>query len=1297
MSYFQKAKSLGEIAAGANSSTHLQTELLSVISLLESTIDKEEDEKDTDENNSSMVDDEGMSNLQIAVEVLLGTRSAGNSSSRTFSSSSSSTSMAETPKKGKHNHRKNKLKSAFAESFWEALRIRTNKINAARRKENDILNFLDVSKHIESYTSSGPLFKLILSTSPSPLKQSLKQRKQDHSADPVSIGNLLRSVGLISRVKQQRVNKGGASASSSSSSSSSLFESKRRNFKEPFLGQERDPFRETLEFVVRKLVEDKVRAAVLKKDVDVDENGHIIEKNEEEEEEEEEEEHRRILPLTLRWCEHVLMPWLALLIIGQDGLKNAMTRIKLRNQQQQKEQTQQYNQDEKKNELNHQSPSHPSIPNHTLPSPSPSHLQHQHHHHYHQHRYSSSIINRIPHTHFSLTSCIAPELDDGSGGAVGVEDTHVNEEGGYSIDEYADVDARFFEDMSELLGISINPSVINAANNNDDDDDADLFRGLTLLRGCDRLAFIHAHESVARAHSEEAFNLVRDWPSSKPALIDLRESMAVAGVNSRGRFVSSIVHSFKTRLLHAGVATASVLDVCLLAVRSLRVVDVSGVMLALIVDPLQAFLRSRPDTIRCIVSSLTEDTGSELYKELEAGRGGGEGGEGGSGRRRPWDESGVGGADDSDEEGCDAEDVLDLDAEDMANATERRIKESKEMIVDEDDEEGDNDEGEKEDHRIENNSLRMDEEEVFTSAKTKSSKPLSRRHLLQNLRKIFRPSVRQRIPTNPFTRGEAMFRSKNTYSVFSDAKDAAAARVLLSRPRGMWYPAPSAIDSTRDGILRGTHNSGDLLTLLVNIYGSRELFVIEYSRVLSQRLLSKPFSDFVLDQEERTVELLKVRFGEAAMVKCEAMMKDMVESKRISHAIRSLAEKNKATSSISSASASASGGSVVNTGSSNLAPNVAVELFPSGTGSEMKDANDISSSSSPPPPPPLPPSPPPPPSTTTTYVDEIEIDCVIVSGKFWPSWQSPKSVSTIGSQQSQQTLPPITNQPENALLAESLRKVFDSYATRFADVRKPRELILSPHMGEVTAELEFPVSAEEGAERKTMTVTGTPQQLSALLILAEEGENGIFIPVSVLASKLRLTLNATLRLLSHWTSTSNLLSIYQHKKKGTLVYVTSCLPTTLQSTQSDSRPQTDRTGKSQSADHLMTSSSSSTSPTIEGSRKGESGEDGRSTSPSGGVAAFINGDIGDDMQGDEQGGTDAANNSEAESVWTSYITGMLTNLGKLPLDRIHNTLGLFASMGDYPYRKSQQETGRFLGELARAGKIDSNDGLYSIR
>jgi len=252
-------------------------------------------------------------------------------------------------------------------------------------------------------------------------------------------------------------------------------------------------------------------------------------------------------------------------------------------------------------------------------------------------------------------------------------------------------------------------------------------------------------------------------------------------------------------------------------------------------------------------------------------------------------------------------------------------------------------------------------------------------------------------------------------------------------------------------------------------------------------------------------------------------------------------------------------------------------------------------------------------------------------------------------------------------------------------------------MGEVTAEIEFPVSAAKGAERKSVTVTGTPQQVSALLILAEEGENGIFIPVSLMASKLRLTLNATLRLLSHWTITSNVLSLYQHKKKGTLVYVTSCLPTSQLPPDARTQNQTEGMGQIGSGLPLKSSSSSSSSSPTQDATIREAGEDGRSTSPAGGVSSFISGDLNEELlQGDdEQGGGN--NNSEAESVWTSYITGMLTNLGKLPLDRIHNTLGLFASMGDYPYRKSQQETGRFLGELARAGKIEVNDGMYSMR
>jgi hypothetical protein len=1189
------AKSLGGLEFFKN--------LTSSQSLFDSSID---DDDDNDNNNNYKVnhfDDTGMSNLHIAIDILLGENHKGDQKINLNQSSTSSPNKRE-----KNDDRFKKRRLLFAKTYWEAVRTRRK---ASRTQNKD--------ETYDSNSQTEALFKLILSTSPSTLKQGNKKEKNKNLPDTKTLGETLRFLGITECIQIDE--------------NDIRIDNRYSNRTNGYI---HDPFKTILESVVRRLVEDKVRAAVLKKDFDVEEDKGKME----EEEEEEEEEHRRILPRTLRWCEQVLMPWLALLLLGDNGLENAVL-IKKKS-----EGRRERRKEEEKGVYNSSSYSH--------------HFQRM------------NRISRVPHSQFSLTSSIAPELDDGSGGLTGVKDAVVCDEN----DMDADIDSGFID-----LLFGNNTLKEDDTNTNNTDIDS-IYRGLVLMRSCDRISFVHAHECIARARSEEAFNLLRDWPSSKPALVDLREAITVAGAKSRGRLVSSIVHSFKTRLLHAGVATASVLDVCLAAVRSLRVVDVSGVMLALIVDPLQAFLRSRPDTIRCIVSSLTEDSGSELYKELETGTGrsGGEGGGGGGNvRRRAWEDSGAGGADESDEEGCDAEDVPDVDD----------VETNENFLLSKEDEEEEEEEEE---------DIGMNNEATMTHKKYSKNKAKKR---LLYLRSIFRPSVQQRLPTNPFTRGEAMFRSSSTYTVFSDAKDAAAARVLLSRPRGLWYPAPSTVDATREGILRGTHNSGDLLTLLVNIYGSRELFVAEYARVLSQKLLVKPYNDFILDQEERTVELLKVRFGEAAMIKCEAMMKDIVESKRISHAIRGsfirdnetivMTESTTTTTTTSGASNSESSTMT----SSNAAATIAVELFPSSSISsissslgipsdvEMKSKNkDI-----------LP----------RTSAIESETDCIIVSGRFWPSWQSPKT-STVttsvtgggggGGGGVQQPLPAITNQPENASLASILRKVFDRYATRFADVRKPRELILSPNFGEVTAEIEYPINSLDKAERKIMSVSGTPQQISVLLILAEDGENGgIYISLSVLASKLRLTLNATMRLISYWTN-SNVLSLYQHKKKGTLVYITSCLPQAQQSIETGIRSQT------QTENVLITTigesnQSSLVSPNQETRRDDDDG-DGRSSSP---IGASFEQLINEQSEGDDLSGStsNSAANEEAELVWTSYITGMLTNLGKLPLDRIHNTLGLFASMGDHPYRKTQQETSRFLSELVRAGKIDVNEGLYSIR
>ena len=58
---------------------------------------------------------------------------------------------------------------------------------------------------------------------------------------------------------------------------------------------------------------------------------------------------------------------------------------------------------------------------------------------------------------------------------------------------------------------------------------------------------------------------------------------------------------------------------------------------------------------------------------------------------------------------------------------------------------------------------------------------------------------------------------------------------------------------------------------------------------------------------------------------------------------------------------------------------------------------------------------------------------------------------------------------------------------------------------------------------------------------------------------------------------------------------------------------------------------------------------------------------------------------------------MLSNLGPLPLDRVHNMLKLFAGGGEHPFDWGATELARFLGRLVAAGTLALADGIYSLR
>lgn len=76
-----------------------------------------------------------------------------------------------------------------------------------------------------------------------------------------------------------------------------------------------------------------------------------------------------------------------------------------------------------------------------------------------------------------------------------------------------------------------------------------------------------------------------------------------------------------------------------------------------------------------------------------------------------------------------------------------------------------------------------------------------------------------------------------------------------------------------------SQRASDIISMLVNIYGSKELFVNEYRTLLADRILTQ--FNYETGREIRYLELLKLMFGDAQLHYCEVMLKDVADSRRI--------------------------------------------------------------------------------------------------------------------------------------------------------------------------------------------------------------------------------------------------------------------------------------------------------------------------------------------------------------------------------------------------------------------------------
>ncbi|XP_076672379.1 anaphase promoting complex subunit morula [Andrena cerasifolii] len=125
------------------------------------------------------------------------------------------------------------------------------------------------------------------------------------------------------------------------------------------------------------------------------------------------------------------------------------------------------------------------------------------------------------------------------------------------------------------------------------------------------------YETYTKFRIEQLFDIIIEYPDSQPAIDDLH--ICLERTDLRRVLIESLQEALKTRLLHPGVNTPDILTAYIAAIRALRQLDPTGVLLETITEPIKVYLRTREDTVRCVVSDLLDDSPSDLADELVKG------------------------------------------------------------------------------------------------------------------------------------------------------------------------------------------------------------------------------------------------------------------------------------------------------------------------------------------------------------------------------------------------------------------------------------------------------------------------------------------------------------------------------------------------------------------------------------------------------------------------------------------------------------------------------------------------------
>ncbi|CAN0923592.1 Anaphase-promoting complex subunit 2 [Linum grandiflorum] len=116
-----------------------------------------------------------------------------------------------------------------------------------------------------------------------------------------------------------------------------------------------------------------------------------------------------------------------------------------------------------------------------------------------------------------------------------------------------------------------------------------------------------AYETLQDLRIAKLFEIIVDYPDSSPAIEDLKQCLEYTGQHSK--LVESFISALRYRLLTAGASTNDILHQYVSTIKALRTIDPTGIFLEAVGEPIRDYLRGRKDTIKCIVTMLTDGSG----------------------------------------------------------------------------------------------------------------------------------------------------------------------------------------------------------------------------------------------------------------------------------------------------------------------------------------------------------------------------------------------------------------------------------------------------------------------------------------------------------------------------------------------------------------------------------------------------------------------------------------------------------------------------------------------------------------